>query len=202
MRMPSRSLWKSRRHVTLLLSFERERMTEYWTWLGFGKALLAGGLAYLGMLLVQAAHGRTKPPTRRRLETALAAALGAVIAVMVMSSSYAGFLGGALALGAIVLVHLGVVRHIPGPTAAPREAPPVLLLYRGEVVEGALEAADLSEDQVARGLRAVGIERNEQVAALVLEEAGTLRLFFADARPPALWKRNGKGPSGRGRGEA
>lgn len=133
-------------------------------WLSFGKAFLAGGASYLGMLLAQSLHASEKRVTRRRLETAFAAALGAAVAVaVVVASSYDGFLGGLLALGVIVLLHLGMTRAV-------------------------------------RSLQTEGVQTKEQVAALILGEANTIRLFYADARATVLLKQNGTSDAGPPRG--
>lgn len=168
-------------------------MADATTLFTFGKTRLAGGVGLRRhapgpgrVQLHQTPHQTPHPAPLRDGPGGFARCVGRGDGV----APNAGFLGSALALSVTLLVHFGMVGLVADPRAALRKPP---LFYQGKVLDKALEAVvGLSEEGVVRGLRALGVERNEQVAALVLEETGTLRLFYMDAQPPTLWKRSGE----------
>ncbi|MGB4859806.1 MAG: YetF domain-containing protein [Dokdonella sp.] len=58
---------------------------------------------------------------------------------------------------------------------------PVLLLYRGEVIQSALRKTRVAEDEVFIALRAAGMSTLNQARAVVLETDGTLTVVRRDA---------------------
>ncbi|MFP5347383.1 MAG: DUF421 domain-containing protein [Actinomycetes bacterium] len=129
-------------------------------------------------------------------------ALGAVLGRTVLLASPT-LLIGVVALGTFFAMQglLGLLRRSPRIDRF-LNRPPVLLVWDGALLEGAMRAAHVVDDEIRQRLRLAGIARLEEVAAVVLERNGQLSVVRRGAamEPWLLADLGGAVPGGeRGR---
>jgi uncharacterized membrane protein YcaP (DUF421 family) len=148
------------------------------SWLGLGRVLLVGTLAYVALVLLLRITGKRTLSKLNAFDLVVTVALGSTLATVLLSKSVA-LAEGVLAFGLLVLLQYAVASLA---VRSPRfqaliKAEPTLLLHRGRFLEGAMRAERITREEILAALRASGAAEVSGVGAVVLETDGTLSVL-------------------------
>ncbi len=146
-----------------------------------GAVVLAAIGMYAAILLTMRVTGRRLVAGLTPYDVVAAVGIGAL-----MGRSILGYTptltAGVLGLSTLALLHLGSRALAGAPIGQQLFGPgPLLLLRDGQVVPGALAAARLSEADLHVALRRTGVAGYADVAAAVLERAGSISVIRSTA---------------------
>ncbi|WBV43328.1 DUF421 domain-containing protein [Pseudoroseomonas cervicalis] len=181
------------------------------SWSGLLRVLVVGSLAYAALVLLLRLSGKRTLAKLNAFDLVVTVALGSTLATVLLDTSVAlaeGVTAFALLAGlqyAVAWLSLRAPRF-----AALVTAEPSLLLHRGRLLRGPMRRQRVTPDEVLAALRAAGLARPQDAAAVVLETDGTLSVLPAAAwdgqdPPPGLAGAAGPGqaaPEGAGSGSA
>lgn len=147
-------------------------------WPGIARTLLVGTLAYATLVLFLRVSGKRTLSKLNAFDLVVTVALGSTLSAVLLQDSIA-LAEGATALGLLILLQYLVtfasVRSAAVAKAVRSE--PTLLARNGRVCHDAIKRQRLTEDEIISAVRSNGIERLDQVAAVVLESDGTLSII-------------------------
>jgi uncharacterized membrane protein YcaP (DUF421 family) len=148
------------------------------SWVGLGRVLLVGTLAYVALVLLLRITGKRTLSKLNAFDLVVTVALGSTLATVLLSKSVA-LAEGVLAFGPLVLLQYAVASLA---VRSPRfqaliKAEPTLLLHRGRFLEGAMRAERITREEILAALRASGAAEVSGVGAVVLETDGTLSVL-------------------------
>jgi uncharacterized membrane protein YcaP (DUF421 family) len=148
------------------------------SWLGLGRVLLVGTLAYVALVLLLRITGKRTLSKLNAFDLVVTVALGSTLATVLLSKSVA-LAEGVLAFGLLVFLQYAVASLA---VRSPRfqaliKAEPTLLLHRGRFLEGAMRAERITREEILAALRASGAAEVRGVGAVVLETDGTLSVL-------------------------
>ena len=143
-------------------------------WLALVRTLVVGVLAYLGLVTLLRVSGRRTLSKMNAFDLVVTVALGSTLASVLLNKNVSlsqGIVAFALLIGMQFIVTWSSVRiwWVRGLVTGE----PALLLYRGELLSGALRKARVTEDEVRAAVRSAGRETLEEVDAVVLETDGS-----------------------------
>jgi uncharacterized membrane protein YcaP (DUF421 family) len=159
-------------------------------WAGLGRTFVVGVCAYAALVVLLRISGKRTLSKMNAFDLVVTVALGSTLATILLTRSVA------LAEGVIAFATLIGLQFVI--TWSSARAPwlrglvtgePTLLLYRGEVLPGALRQSRITESEVHAAVRAAGLSTTAEVAAVVLETDGSLsvvRSLSPDSRSSTL----------------
>lgn len=148
------------------------------SWPGIGRTLLAGLLAYAALIVVLRATGKRTLSKWNAFDFVVTIALGSTLASTMLSKDVS-VVEGSLAMTLLVVLQY-VVTWLTVRTGWVQrlvKAEPTLLLYRGRLRTEALRGERVTPSEVRAALRAHGIGRVADAAAVVLETDGTFSVI-------------------------
>lgn len=145
------------------------------SWSSLLRVLVVGMLAYAALVALLRASGKRTLTKLNAFDLVVTVALGSTLATVLLNSSVAlvdGVAAFALLIGLQWLVAFLSVRS--SRFGALVKSEPSLLLHRGRFLDGAMRAQRVTREEVLSALRASGLTRQEDAAAVVLETDGSL----------------------------
>ena len=144
------------------------------SWTEVGRTLVTGVLIYLIVVAVLRLTGKRTLSKWNAFDFVITIALGSTMATAILSKEVTVVEGGQ-ALTLLVILQFGVTWLAVRSSWVRRliKGEPVLLLYQGQLREQAMRRERVTESEVRAAIRAHGIARIEEVAAVVLETDGT-----------------------------
>ena len=148
------------------------------SWAGLGRVLLVGTLAYVALVFLLRISGKRTLTKLNAFDLVVTVALGSTLATVLLSKSVA-LAEGVLALGLLIFLQFAIAwLSVRSPAFQGLiKAEPTLLLHRGRLLEGAMRAERITQEEVLAALRASGATDMSGVAAVVLETDGTLSVI-------------------------
>lgn len=145
---------------------------------GLVRVALISLLAYGALVVVLRFAGKRSLAKLNAFDLVVTVALGSTLATVLLSGDVA-FLEGALAFVMLALLQWVVARlSIASPAFRQLvRSQPRLLLEDGRLLRQAMRRERITEDEIFAVVRAAGIGRIEDVAAVVLETDGTLSVI-------------------------
>jgi uncharacterized membrane protein YcaP (DUF421 family) len=149
-------------------------------WDGLLPTVVVGLLAYLALVLFLRVSGKRTLSKMNAFDLVVTVALGSTLATVLLSKDVAlaeGAVAFALLIGMQFVVTWSgfrvrwVRRLVTGE--------PLMLLYRGEFLSGALRDARVIEDEVRAAVRSAGLDSLDKVHAVVLETDGSFSVVRA-----------------------
>lgn len=153
-------------------------------WSGLGRVVVMTVLSYAALVMLLRISGKRTLAKLNAFDLVVTVALGSTLATMLLSRDVPlaeGVLALALLIGLQYAVAWGVVRSERFDALVKSE--PSLLLHRGDFLRDAMRRQRVTESEIRAALRAAGITRPEDAAAVVLETDGSLSALPADDRP-------------------
>jgi uncharacterized membrane protein YcaP (DUF421 family) len=152
------------------------------SWSSLGRVAVVGALAYVGLVVLLRVSGKRTLSKLNAFDLVVTVALGSTLATVLLNRSVSlaeGVLAFALLIGLQWLVAFLSVR-------SPRfgalvKSEPTLLLHRGRFLDAAMRAQRVTRGEVTSALRASGVARVEDAAAVVLETDGSLSVIGGGA---------------------
>lgn len=148
------------------------------TWHGLLRTVIAGGAAYVFLVVLLRGSGKRTLSKLNAFDLIVTVALGSTLATIVLSKDVA-LAEGMTALVLLValqwLITWGSVRSARVSKLVKSE--PRLLLHQGRLLPQAMKLERVTEDEVHAALRAQGIGRVEDAAAVVMETDGSLSVI-------------------------
>jgi len=138
------------------------------------RTLTIGVLAYSGLILLLRVTGKRTLSKMNAFDFVVTVALGSTLASVLLSKDVS-LAQGVLALGLLIGLQL-IVTWLSVRVRWVRRlvtGEPSLLLYRGELLEGALKRTRVTRDEVQAAVRAAGLATLDLAEAVVLETDGS-----------------------------
>ena len=142
-------------------------------WSTLVRTLVIGVLAYINLIVLLRISGRRTLSKMNAFDLIVTVALGSTFATILLNRNVSlaeGTLALALLIGLQYLVTWTSVRA--GWVRKLVTGEPALLLYQGQMLDGAMQAARVTEDEVRSAVRSSGIAALDEVEAVVLETDG------------------------------
>jgi len=142
-------------------------------WSTLVRTLVIGVLAYINLIVLLRISGRRTLSKMNAFDLIVTVALGSTFATILLNRNVSlaeGTLALALLIGLQYLVTWTSVRA--GWVRKLVTGEPALLLYQGQLLAGAMQAARVTEDEVRSAVRSSGIAALDEVEAVVLETDG------------------------------
>ena len=159
-------------------------------WESLLRTLVVGVLAYIVLVMFLRISGKRTLSKMNAFDLVVTVALGSTLATVLLTKSVA-LAEGALAFALLIALQFAVtwtsvrarwIRQLV-------TGEPSMLLYRGEILRGALRQARVTEDELLAAVRSAGLASLSKAEAVVLETDGS----FSVVRPDS-----GSGPSSLG----
>ena len=153
-------------------------------WLGLGRVLIVGPLAYLGLVVLLRASGNRTLSKMNAFDLIVTVALGSTLATVLLTDQVAlaeGMLAFSLLIGLqFAMTWLSVRSPIVSRLI---KAEPKLLVHRGELLREAMRRQRVVEAEVNQAVRESGSAALDEVEAVVLETDGTFSVVKKSASP-------------------
>jgi uncharacterized membrane protein YcaP (DUF421 family) len=172
------------------------------SWSSLLRVVVVGMLAYAALVALLRASGKRTLTKLNAFDLVVTVALGSTLATVLLNRSVAlvdGVAAFALLIGLQWLVAFLSVRS--SRFGALVKSEPTLLLHRGRFLDDAMRAQRVTRGEVLSALRASGLTRREDAAAVVLETDGSLSVIETrrgsaqDEEVPVLRDVEENGPS-------
>lgn len=153
------------------------------TWMGLGRILLVGVLAYFALVLTLRVSGKRTLTKLNAFDLVVTVALGSTLATVLLSKDVA-LAEGLLAFCLLVFLQFAITWASVRLPSVKRliKSEPTLLVHRGMFLDGALRAQRVTRDEVLSVLRGQGIAAVEKAAAVVLETDGSFSILTNDTQ--------------------
>ncbi|HEX8202381.1 MAG TPA: YetF domain-containing protein [Isosphaeraceae bacterium] len=146
-------------------------------WTGLGRVLVVGPLAYFALVALLRVSGNRTLSKMNAFDLIVTVALGSTLATALLTEQVAlaeGVLGFAVLIGLqFAMTWLSarsrVFTHLI-------KAEPKLLVFRGDVLRGAMRRQRVIEAEILQATREAGLASLDDVEALVLETDGTFSI--------------------------
>lgn len=145
------------------------------SWATVLRTVVVGGCAYAGLVAILRISGKRTLAKLNAFDLVVTVALGSTLATILLSRDVAlaeGLTAFALLIGLQYLVAFVSVRSQRFDSLVKSE--PTLLLHRGRFLERAMRDQRVTREEVVSALRAAGVARPEDAAAVVLETDGSV----------------------------
>ncbi len=145
------------------------------SWFSLLRVLVVGTLAYGALVVLLRFSGKRTLAKLNAFDLVVTVALGSTLATVLLTKSVAlldGIVAFALLAGLQYVVAFLSVRSRRFDSLVKSE--PTLLLHRGAFLERAMRDQRVTRDEVIAALRAAGVARPGDTAAVVLETDGTI----------------------------
>lgn len=151
-------------------------------WSGIVHTLLVGALAYVLLLLTLRVSGKRTIAKMNIYDFIVSVAIGSTLATSLLSQGVvlAEALTAFVVLSAMQFI-VSVAQIWSHRVARLINGEPTLLVHRGELLESAMRAERITEQEVLAAIRSKGFSQLHEVEALVFETDGT---FSATERRP------------------
>ena len=149
------------------------------TWMDAATLVVAGVLVYAAVIAASRLVGLRSFAKMSAFDFAMTVAIGSIIAG---TATGATPLAAGTTAVAVLFAAQYVVARLRRTTAAARvvDNSPLLLMYRGRLLDDHLARARLSREDLRATLRAANVLRPEQVAAVVFETTGDISVLTGD----------------------
>jgi uncharacterized membrane protein YcaP (DUF421 family) len=147
-------------------------------WIGLGRVLVVGTLAYLALLLMLRVSGKRTLSKLNAFDFVVTVALGSTLATVLLSKDVA-LAEGLLALALLVVLQY-VIAWLSVRSARFRgvvKSEPRLLLRDGRFLEGAMREERITHGEVLAAIRGEGGDDPDKVCAVVLETDGSISVL-------------------------
>jgi len=155
------------------------------SWMGLVRVLVVGVLAYAAVVVLLRVTGKRTLSKMNAFDLIVTVALGSTLATVILSEGVA-LAEGLVALALLVFLQLAVA-WLSARSTRIRDivkGEPTLLLYRGEMITGALVDQRVAPEEVMAAVRANGYRSLDRVGAVVLETDGSFSVIGASAEGP------------------
>lgn len=168
-------------------------------WDTLARTAVIGALAYVVLIVFLRVSQKRTLSKMNAFDFVVTVALGSTLATILLNRDVSlaeGALAFALLIGLQFLITWSSVRVrwlrriVTGD--------PALLLYRGELLPGALRRERVTGDEVRAALRSAGLQALEQAEAVVLETDGSFSVVRRGGREGSSTLEGVEGPPGRG----
>ena len=152
------------------------------SWLSLLRVVVVGTLTYVALVLLLRVSGKRTLAKLNAFDLVVTVALGSTLATVLLNRSVAlaeGIVAFALLAGLQYLVAWLSVRSARFDALVKSE--PTLLLHRGRFLDRTMRGQRVTREEVVSALRASGVARPEDAAAVVLETDGSLSVVPASA---------------------
>ncbi len=139
-------------------------------WSSVVRVIVVGALAYVGLVLLLRTSGKRTLSKMNAFDLIVTVALGSTLATVLLSRDVAlidGITAFALLIGLQYLITWSSVRWPYVEKLV--KAEPSLLFFEGKFLEGTLHQQRVTHAEIHAAIRAQGVPRLEDVAAVVLE---------------------------------
>jgi hypothetical protein len=145
------------------------------TWLGLGRVVLVGVLAYFALVLFLRLSGKRTLSKMNAFDLVVTVALGSTLATILLSKDVA-LAEGVLAFGVLIALQFAIAWLSVRSTGVRRlvKAEPALLLHQGQFLWRAMAAERVTEEEIRAAVRAQGVGTLGEVAAVVWRRMGAL----------------------------
>ncbi len=152
------------------------------SWIGLGRVLVVGFLAYTALVLLLRVSGKRTLTKMNAFDLVVTVALGSTLATVLLSKSVA-LAEGVLALTLLVVLQYAITwLSVRSPRfQALIKAQPAMLVYRGDFLPAALMDQRVTREEVMAVLRAQGRTDLRDVLAVVLETDGSFSVLPGNA---------------------
>lgn len=155
----------------------REVTLFFDSWHGLARVVIVGVLGYTALVLLLRVSGKRTLSKLNAFDLIVTVALGSTLATVLLSKDVA-LAEGVVAFGLLIALQFGItwmsVRSRKFSELV--KAEPTLLLFQGQVLDGALRRERVTRDELLAAVRASGQTGIRQVHAVVLETDGTLNV--------------------------
>ncbi len=153
-------------------------------WMGIGRTLLVGALAYFALLVLLRISGKRTLAKMNAFDLVVTVALGSTLATILLARDVALAEGVTAFLTLIGLQYLIAWLAVRSETVRSLiKSEPRMLLFEGRFLERELRAERITGEEVIAAIRSQGIPRIEEVGAVVLETDGTFTTLRRTDRP-------------------
>ncbi|MGK9063840.1 DUF421 domain-containing protein [Stutzerimonas chloritidismutans] len=149
-------------------------------WSTLVRTLVVGVLAYINLIVLLRLSGRRTLSKMNAFDLIVTVALGSTFATILLNRDVSlaeGTLALALLIGLQYLVTWTSVRVSWVRKVVTGE--PALLLYQGSMLQSAMRAARVTEDEVHSAIRSSGLSALDEVEAVILETDGSFSVVKA-----------------------
>lgn len=149
-------------------------------WGTLARTLVVGTAAYVGLVVLLRVSGKRTLSKMNAFDWVVTVALGSTLATVLLNRDVAlaeGLTAFALLIGLQFVVTWSSVR-IPWVRRVVT-GEPMMLLFRGELLDDSLRAARVTPDEVRAALRSSGLGDFADAHAVVLETDGTMNVIAA-----------------------
>lgn len=152
------------------------------SWLGLGRVLLVGTLAYLALIAAMRASGKRTLSKLNAFDLIVTVALGSTLATVLLSSDVA-LAEGVLALALLIFLQFAITWASVRSERFQKlvKAEPTLIFHGGRFLGKAMRAERITREEVLATVRASGLASLSEVAAIVLETDGTVSVIKSGA---------------------
>ena len=153
-------------------------------WYNLGRAAGLAFLGFLALIVVLRASGKRTLSKMNVFDFVFVVAVGSVFAAAIVDKGVT-LLEGLVALTTLVVVQAALAALAARSVRFERlvNGEPTLLLSHGDFLHRALKKERVTEEEVRAAIREQGIERVEDVDAVVLENDGSLTVAYHAKRP-------------------
>lgn len=148
------------------------------SWIGIGRVLLVGSLAYLALVLILRVAGKRTLSKLNAFDLVVTVALGSTLATILLSKDVA-LVEGVVAFALLVFLQYVMawwsVRSQRFETLI--KAEPTLLVRSGQFLEQAMRQQRITREEVEAAMRGAGASAPVDVAAVVLETDGSISVI-------------------------
>lgn len=148
------------------------------SWVGLGRVLVVGPLAYLALVAILRISGKRTLTKLNAFDLVVTVALGSTLATIMLSKDVA-LAEGIVALALLVSLQAAItwlsVRRTWFEEIVKSE--PSLLLRDGKFLSEAMRRQRVTRDEILSAIRAEGLGEPEAVAAVVLETDGSISVI-------------------------
>jgi uncharacterized membrane protein YcaP (DUF421 family) len=154
-------------------------------WADVGRTVVVGVLAYIALVVLLRVSGKRTLSKMNAFDLIVTVALGSTLATILLSKDVA------LAEGLAAFATLIGLQYVVAWLSVRSEAvnrlvksEPTLLVYRGQLLHGALRRQRVTEGEVLAAVRSEGLGSLEDVEAVVLETDASFSVVSSAGRQP------------------
>ncbi|MFL5463578.1 MAG: DUF421 domain-containing protein [Gemmatimonadaceae bacterium] len=153
-------------------------------WYSIGRAVTLSVVGFAALIVLLRVSGKRTLSKMNVFDFVFVVAVGSVFASSIVSKDVT-LLEGLAALTTLIVIQLALAGIAVRWPAAERiiNGEPTLLLSHGKFIPRALKKERITEEEVRAAIRAEGVTRVEDVAAVVIENDGSLTVAWESKRP-------------------
>ncbi|WP_420149864.1 DUF421 domain-containing protein [Spirosoma sp.] len=147
-------------------------------WQSIGRVIVVGILAYFGLLTIVKISGKRTFSKMNAYDLVVTVALGSTLSTIIVSQQ-TGVADGLTAVALLIGLQYGVARlsvRWPGFNRFIKSEP-TLLFHQGQYLKQAMRQQRVTEDELLAAMRSSGAQSPDDVAAVILENDGSLSVI-------------------------